>query len=82
MHTLSRTRATKRPRTYFVSGHRVEQKRHAFGPSSWACDCAEYRRAKADGIEPTCVHSQRVAAAFSVDRLLGARGLVMPTTGC
>jgi hypothetical protein len=69
-------------RTYFVHGHRVEEFRDALGNPSWSCDCAEYRRSQSRGIEPSCAHSQRVAAAASVDRLLGAKELMLRATGC
>jgi predicted nucleic acid-binding Zn finger protein len=60
-------------RTYFVKGHRVEQYRHALGHSSWACDCSEYLRLQPQGLEPSCEHLRQIAAAMSIDRLLGTR---------
>jgi hypothetical protein len=73
--TTGRGSATHR--TYFVKGHRVEQYRHALGHSSWACDCADYLRLQPRGVEPGCEHLQRVAAAMSIDRLLGTRGFML-----
>jgi len=70
-------RAMVTQRTYFVHGHRVEETRHAPGYVSFRCDCAEYLRAQARGEEASCVHSQRVAAAASLDQLLGAKGLML-----
>jgi hypothetical protein len=69
--------ATVTQRTYFVHGHRVEETRHAPGYVSFTCDCAEYLRARARGEEACCVHSQRVAAAASLDQMLGAKGLML-----
>lgn len=73
---------TDRQRTYFIHGHRVEEARDALGLVTWSCDCAEYRRSQARGFESSCPHTQRVAAAASVDRLLGARELLLRATGC
>jgi len=71
-----------RQRTYFIHGHRVEETRDEFGVVWWSCDCAEFRRSRSPGLEATCPHTQRVAAAASVDRLLGARQLLLRATGC
>jgi hypothetical protein len=70
-------RGSATQRTYFVKGHRVEQYRHALGHSSWACDCAEYLRLQPGGVEQSCEHLQRVAAATSIGRLLGTQGSVL-----
>ena len=75
-------RSTLSQRTYFVQGHRVEETRDAFGYSSWTCDCAEYARSRTREAEPGCAHSEHVAAAASVDRLLGAKGLALRAGGC
>ena len=47
----------------------------------WTCDCAEYVRSRSHG-EPWCVHAQRVAAAASIDQLLGSDGLTLRPTVC
>ena len=66
------------PRTYFVGGFRVEHVRDTQGHSTWTCDCSEFARA---GSEIGCSHTQRIAAAAELDRLLRTPGLIMPT-GC
>lgn len=68
------------PRTYFVGGFRVEHVRDANGRSTWTCDCADFLRARRAG-EGGCVHTQRIAAAAELDRLLRTPGLIIPT-GC
>jgi hypothetical protein len=67
------------PRTYFVAGFRVQHVRDTHGHSSWTCDCAEFARAQRAGIEIGCSHTQRIAAAAELDRLLRTPGLIMPT---
>ncbi len=74
-------RGIQSQRTYFVHGHRVQETRDGSGDLSWACDCAEYVRSKSRG-EPWCVHAQRVAAAASIDRLLGSEGLTLRSSVC
>ena len=66
------------PRTYFVGGHRVEHLRDALGHSSWICDCVEFVREKQCGGEHWCQHTERVAAAAELDRLLQTPGLILP----
>lgn len=68
------------PRTYFVGGFKVEHVRDTQGHSTWSCDCPEFSRAKRAGIEGGCQHTQRIAAAAELDRLLRTPGLIMPTT--
>lgn len=68
-------------RTYYVRGHRVEGSRDRSGSTSWICDCAEYLRSRSLG-EPWCQHAERVAAAASIDRLLGAEGLTLSPEDC
>jgi hypothetical protein len=68
------------PRTYFVGGFRVEHVRDTHGQSTWTCDCVEFARAKRAGIETGCGHTQRIAAAAELDKLLRTPGLIMPTT--
>lgn len=63
------------PRTYFVGGSRVEHVRDTHGNSSWTCDCEEFKR----GNELGCQHTQRIAAAAELDKLLRTPGLIMPT---
>jgi hypothetical protein len=67
------------PRTYFVGGHRVEHVRDTLGHSTWTCDCADFARARQAGNESGCSHTQRIAAAAELDRLLRTPGLIMPT---
>lgn len=66
------------PRTYFVSGHRVEHVTHAPGHSSWICDCDQYVSGKQHGGEHWCQHAERVAAAAELDRLLRTPSLFVP----
>ncbi len=68
-------------RTYFVHGHRVQETRDGSGYLSWTCDCAEYVRSQSRG-DAWCVHSQRVAAAASIDQLLGSEGLMLRSKVC
>jgi hypothetical protein len=68
-------------RTYFVHGHRVEERRDGSGLVLWSCDCSDYLRSTSRG-EPWCVHTQRVAAAASIDRFLGSVGLTLRPSGC
>lgn len=68
-------------RTYYVRGHRVEGMRDGSGSTSWTCDCAEYLHSRSRG-EPWCQHAERVAAAASIDRLLGAEGLTLSPDCC
>jgi hypothetical protein len=63
------------PRTYFVGGFRVAHVRDTHGNSTWTCDCEEFRR----GSELGCPHTQRIAAAAELDRLLRTPGLILPT---
>ncbi len=80
--SLERGRRKLRPqRTYFVQGHRVQEMRDGSGHLAWTCECAEYVRSQARG-EPWCVHMQSVAAAASIDRLLGSEGLTLPSSIC
>ena len=67
------------PRTYFVAGYRVEHVRDAHGHSTWTCDCVDFVRGQRAGIEGGCEHTQRIAAAAELDRLLRTPGLIMPT---
>jgi hypothetical protein len=67
------------PRTYFVGEHRVEHVRDTLGHSTWTCDCAEFAGARRSGNESSCQHTQRIAAAAELDRLLRTPGLIMPT---
>jgi hypothetical protein len=69
------------PRTYFVGGYRVEHQRNSLGGSTWSCDCAEFARARAAGSECGCQHTQRIAEAAELDRLLRTPGLIVPP-GC
>ena len=82
MLSRAEARSSKTQRTYYVNGYRVEQTRHAHGQSSWACDCAEFLRGQSHGAEAACVHSQRVAAAAGIDRLLFAQDLASRPAGC
>ena len=68
-------------RTYFVGGFRVEHVRDTHGNSTWSCDCGDFIRAQRAGLEIGCAHTQRIAAAAELDRLLRTPGLIMPT-GC
>ncbi|HUN24835.1 MAG TPA: hypothetical protein VMU67_00905 [Steroidobacteraceae bacterium] len=68
-------------RTYFVHGHRVEERRDGAGRKTLSCECGEYARSRSSG-EPWCVHAQRVAAAVSIDELLGSDGLILRPTVC
>ena len=68
------------PRTYFVGGFKVQHVRDAHGQSTWTCDCVEFGRAQRAGIEGGCTHTQRIAAAAELDKLLRTPGLIMPTT--
>ena len=68
------------PRTYFVGGFRVEHVRDTLGHSTWTCDCADFARAHRAGSEGGCEHTQRIAAAAELDKLLRTPGLIMPTT--
>ena len=68
------------PRTYFVGGFRVEHVRDTHGHSTWTCDCADFMRAQRAGLETGCSHTQRIAAAAELDKLLRTPGLVIPTT--
>ena len=68
------------PRTYFVGGFKVEHLRDAKGHSTWTCDCVEFARVQRAGIEGGCTHTQRIAAAAELDKLLRTPGLIMPTT--
>lgn len=68
-------------RTYYVRGHRVEGTRDRSGSTFWTCDCVEYVRSRSVG-EPWCQHAARVAAAASIDRLLGAEGLTLQADDC
>jgi len=56
-------------RTYFVKGHRIDAYRNARGYSSWACDCAEYWRLRARGVEGSCEHLRAVTAASDQGRV-------------
>jgi hypothetical protein len=67
------------PRTYFVGGFRVEHLRDTLGHSTWTCDCGDFARALRLGTECGCQHTQRIAAAAELDRLLRTPGLIMPT---
>ncbi len=67
------------PRTYFVGGFRVEHVRDTLGHSTWTCDCADFVRAHRQGNEMGCQHTQRIAAAAELDKLLRTPGLIMPT---
>ena len=67
------------PRTYFVGGYRVEHVRDSLGHSTWICDCADFARSRPTGDESGCQHTQRIAAAAELDRLLRTPGLIMPT---
>jgi hypothetical protein len=69
------------PRTYFVSGCKVQHLRDTLGHSRWTCDCAEFSDSvlQARG-EPRCPHTQRVAESAELDRLLRTPGLILPTT--
>jgi hypothetical protein len=69
------------PRTYFVGGFRVEHVRDELGHSTWTCDCVDFARARRAGGEGRCAHTQRIAEAAELDRLLRTPGLVIPT-GC
>ena len=69
------------PRTYFVGGFRVEHVRDTLGHSTWSCDCVDFVRGQRAGSESGCTHTQRIAAAAELDRLLRTPGLIMPT-GC
>ena len=69
------------PRTYFVGGFRVEHVRDTHGNSTWSCDCADFARAQRAGSESGCTHTERIAAAAELDKLLRTPGLIMPT-GC
>ncbi len=69
------------PRTYFVGGFRVEHVRDTHGHSTWTCDCADFARAQRAGSENGCSHTERIAAAAELDKLLRTPGLIMPT-GC
>lgn len=64
------------PRTYFVGGFRVEHVRDTLGHSTWTCDCSDFARARGDS---GCQHTQRIAAAAELDKLLRTPGLIMPT---
>ncbi len=55
-------------RTYFVKGHRVDAYRDSRGDSSWACDCVEYFRLRARGLEGSCEHLRTVTAATSSEQ--------------
>ena len=68
------------PRTYFVGGFRVEHARDLLGHSTWTCDCAEFLESQRTGSENGCQHTQRIAAAAELDRLLRTPGLILPTT--
>jgi hypothetical protein len=74
-------RGTSWLRTYFVQGHRVEERRDAAGYVSLSCECADYLRTRSRG-EPWCVHLQQLAAAASIDRLVDSRGLTLRSSGC
>jgi len=76
-----RQSGTALQRTYYVRGHRVEGMRDCTGSTSWTCDCAEYLQSRSRG-EPWCQHAERVAAAASIDRLLGAEGLTLSPDCC
>ncbi len=76
-----RRSGTSLQRTYYVRGHRVEGTRDRWGSTSWTCDCVEYLRSRSHG-EPWCQHAERVAAAASIDRLLGAEGLTLRADDC
>ena len=67
------------PRTYFVGGYRVEHARDLLGHSTWTCDCADFVLARQAGNENGCAHTQRIAAAAELDRLLRTPGLILPT---
>ena len=82
MDGLAVQRRSATPRTYYVHGHRVQETRHAAGASSWSCDCAEYQRSQLHSEDGCCAHSQRVEAAASLERLLGAKGLILRAQGC
>ena len=69
------------PRTYFIGGHRVEHVRDAHGYSAWTCDCADFVSSRGAGSENGCQHTQRIAAAAELDRLLRTPGLIVPP-GC
>jgi hypothetical protein len=66
-------------RTYFVGGCRVQHVRDSHGHSTWTCDCAEFARGERAGSDVGCQHTQRIAAAAELDKLLRTPGLIMPT---
>src|SRR3954471_19310777 len=68
------------PRTYFVGGFRVEHQRDSRGHSTWTCDCSEFTQGLLAGNDCGCAHTQRIAAAAELDRLLRTPGLILPTT--
>jgi|GEM_PF-2491355 len=65
------------PRTYFVGGHRVVHQRDTVGHSTWSCDCVEFVRGPQCGGEHWCQHTERVAAAAELDRLMRTPGLIL-----
>ena len=67
------------PRTYFVGGFRVEHQRDFLGHSTWTCDCSEFTQGVLAGSDCGCAHTQRIAAAAELDRLLRTPGLILPT---
>jgi hypothetical protein len=69
------------PRTYFVGGYRVEHQRDSLGHSTWTCDCEDFVRSHQVGSEHGCQHTQRIAEAAELDRLLRTPGLIVPA-GC
>lgn len=68
-------------RTYYVGGHRVEGTRDRSGSTSFTCDCVQYLHSSSRGA-PWCQHAERVAAAASIDRLMGAEGLTLRPDRC
>jgi len=74
--------AARFERTYYVHGHRVQQRRLGQAGTLWICDCPEYLRSEVRGLEPSCMHAQRVAAALSIDRLAGSHELTLRAAGC
>jgi hypothetical protein len=68
-------------RIYFVHGHRVEEGRDRWGYVWWSCDCEDYLHSRVRG-EPWCTHTQRVAAAVSIDKFLGSSGLTLQPSSC
>jgi hypothetical protein len=67
------------PRTYFVGGFRVEHQRDSRGHSTWTCDCANFAQSLLGGSDGGCAHTQRIAAAAELDKLLRTPGLILPT---